>query len=89
MLEQDPSRVLAETLVRTEAMAQSAEMLLQQLLWLLLAKGLLEKSEIVAAIDTCILTTKRSSTAASDVAASYFLQIKATVETGDPSQRAN
>jgi hypothetical protein len=61
MTGEDSSRALAERMLAIDAVTQSTNALLQQLLWLLLAKGFFAKSELVAAIDTCIVASRRAS----------------------------
>jgi hypothetical protein len=89
MTGEDSSRALAESMLAIDAVTQSTNALLQQLLWLLLAKGFFEKSELVAAIDTCIVASRRASAPGSQAAALHLSHIRATIENGDPSQWAH
>jgi hypothetical protein len=69
-----------------DGVTQSNNALLQQLLWLLLAKGVFEKSELVAAIDICIVASKREAAPGSQAAAIHLSHVRATIEDGDPSR---
>jgi transcriptional regulator with XRE-family HTH domain len=85
----DPSRALAERMLSIDTVVQSTSALLQQLLWLLLSKQVLEKAELVAAIDVCIASSRKEAAPGGDAATAYLLDIRATIEGGDPSQRAH
>jgi hypothetical protein len=89
MTDEDPSRALAERMLSIDAVVQSTNALLQQLLWLLLAKGVFAKSELVAAIEVCIASSRRESAFGREAAAAHLAEIKATIEAGDPFQRTH
>jgi transcriptional regulator with XRE-family HTH domain len=85
----DPSWALAEGFLTIDAVVQSVSALFQQLLWLLLSKGVFEKAELMAAIDVCIASSRRESALRSAAAVAYLSDIRATIDAGDPDQRTH
>jgi membrane protein required for beta-lactamase induction len=80
---------LVERLLAVDAVTQSTSALLHQLLWVLIAKGLIEKGELLAAIDTCIMASRRGDDVAGEAAANHLSHIRATIAGGDLGDRAH
>jgi len=74
---------LAEHLLETKSIALANDALLMQLIWILLAKGLLTKPEVIAAIDLSAATNRRAATPDGHGAAIYLEQIRARLQAND------
>ncbi len=85
----DPSRTLADHMLSIDTVVQGTSALFQQLIWLLLSKRVLEKAELIAAIDVCIAESRREISHGGRAAIAYLSDIRATIQAGDPDQRTH
>ena len=75
--ESESSPTLDESYLEMKAITLANDALLMQLVWILLAKGVLAKSEVVAAIDASVAANRRAASPEGQGAALYLEQIKA------------
>ena len=73
----ESSPTLDESYLEMKAITLANDALLMQLLWILLAKGVLDTSEIVAAIDASVAANRRTASPEGQGAALYLEQIRA------------
>jgi hypothetical protein len=79
MAETDLADAAAEKLLAVDGVIQSTNALLQQLLWLLLSKGVLERAELIAAIDVCLIEGRNRGSPADRAAEEHLSRVRATI----------
>ena len=79
MAETELADAAAARLLAVDGVVQSTSALLQQLLWLLLSKGALEPTELIAAIDVCLMESRNRGTPADRAAEAHLSKVRATI----------